>query len=337
MFLHHATSLKIVPELYAFNSHTFSNCGVTGYIGPILTECTAAYTATSWVTNTNYFNVIIQGFQLWTVPKSGSYLIDCIGACGGGASALINYGAGARMQEIVPLIRGSKLQIIVGQIGSTSSGGCGGNLGGGGGGSFVVRETANYYTLLNNWANINQHVIVVAGGGGGAALNIVEPSFGNATLSVDANRGDGSVANSGPGGIGSTLGAGGAGTGGCVVGGHGGGSLINSGAVSDGSDLGGKGIFNSSGLSMGYGGAGGAFAIGGFGGGAGSAQYMGGGGGGLSGGGGGGITACACENLYGGGGGGSFSMNRSQAPWYGLSHPNYNFTNHGSVTITFIS
>lgn len=336
MFIPRATS-TIVSSLYAFSSFTFNNCGITGIVGPTLANCLSAYTGTSWVTDTNYFNVITQGFQLWTVPKSGSYLIDCIGACGGGANA--NFGAGARMQEVVTLTKGSKLQIIVGQMGSSSGGGCGGTLGGGGGGSFVMRETASYNNLVNNYANINQYAVVVAGGGGGSALNVFNAALGNATLSINANYGDGNLVNSGAGGAGSTFGAGGAGTGGCVTGGHGGGSLINDGAVSFSGDYGGKGIFRSSGTFMGYGGNGNnpsVYPNGGFGGGAAGNQYMGGGGGGFSGGGGGGITNCACSALYGGGGGGSFSVNRSSAPWYGSSQNNYNFTTHGSVTITFL-
>ena len=333
MFLHHSTSFKASTELYAFTSFQFTNCGRTGILGPIVTDCTTAYTGTSWVTNTNYFNVITQGFQLWTVPATANYLIDCIGACGGSTSASVDYGRGARMQEIVPLIKGSKLQIIVGQMGSSGSGGCGGGAGGGGGGSFVVRETASYATLFNNWANINQYVVVVAGGGGGAALNILSAGQGNASLSVNAKNGDGAISPAGAGGIGSVLGGGGKGTNSCVEGAYGGASLINDGAVVGGTS-GGQGLFRSSGTSMGSGGNGGGFANGGFGGGGAGNQYMGGGGGGLSGGGGGGITQCACINLYGGGGGGSFSMNRSSSPWYGSSLENYNFTTHGSVTIT---
>ena len=332
MFLHHSTSFKVSTELYAFTSFQFTNCGRTGILGPIVTDCTTAYTGTSWVTNTNYFNVITQGFQLWTVPKSGSYLIDCIGACGGGASSGLNYGAGARMQEVVTLVQGSKLQIIVGQMGGSGSGGCGGALGGGGGGSFVVREAASYANLFNNWANINQYVVVVAGGGGGAALNIINNTLGNASLSVNAKNGDGAISPAGAGGIGADLGAGWYGTNNCVTGAYGGASLINDGYNSG--NAGGKGIFRSLGTSMGYGGDGSGNPNGGFGGGGAASQYMGGGGGGLSGGGGGGITNCACANLYGGGGGGSFSMNRSSSPWYGSSLENYNFTTHGSVTIT---
>jgi hypothetical protein len=333
MFLHHSTSLKASTDLYAFTSFQFTNCGRTGILGPTLTDCTTTYAGTSWVTNTNYFNVITQGFQLWTVPATANYLIDCIGACGGGASAGLNYGAGARMQEIVNLVKGIKLQIIVGQMGGTYPGGCGGIAGGGGGGSFVVRESGMYSSLFNNYANINLYVVVVAGGGGGASLNILSAGQGNATLSVNAKNGDGSISPDGLGGVGSALGGGGQGTSNCVVAAYGGAGLVNDGATVGGV-TGGQGIFRSSGTSMGSGGNGGGFSNGGFGGGGSGNQYMGGGGGGLSGGGGGGITVCTCANVYGGGGGGSFSRNRSSSPWYGSSLENYNFTTHGSVNIT---
>ena len=43
--------------LFSFNSHTFTNCTAVGREGPTLSNCTTAYSSTSWASNTNYFNV----------------------------------------------------------------------------------------------------------------------------------------------------------------------------------------------------------------------------------------------------------------------------------------
>lgn len=344
MFVPRATA-TVESSLYAFSSFTFTNCGATGIVGPTYAQCTSAYSGTTWVSNTAYFNVVTQGFQLWTVPKSGTYLIDCIGACGGGANSTTGIGSGARMQEAVVLTKNQKLQIIVGQSGSSGSNGCSGILGGGGGGTFVVKESATYATLSGGSSNVYQHALVIAGGGGGASINTYIAAQLNASLTMKAKDGDGY--NSGASLVGAGGGnisypdpsGGGAGTGGCVPGGHGGGGLVGDGALASGADYQGKGIFRSAGTSLGYGGNGAGTSYlpnGGFGGGAAGNQYMGGGGGGLAGGGGGGIPTCSCSAIYGGGGGSSFSVIRSSAPWYGSSSENYNYTGHGSVTITFL-
>ena len=64
-------------------SFTFTNCGKTGRTGPTLSQCRRAYRGTSWTKKTSNFNVTQQGYQLWTVPQSGTYDIDAYGAQGG--------------------------------------------------------------------------------------------------------------------------------------------------------------------------------------------------------------------------------------------------------------
>ena len=77
--------LYIVPqardELYAFSSHTFTNCNKTGKDGPTLSECKTVYTDT-W-TDEGYLNMTTQGFQEWTVPLTATYRISAYGAEGG--------------------------------------------------------------------------------------------------------------------------------------------------------------------------------------------------------------------------------------------------------------
>jgi hypothetical protein len=43
-------------SLYAFTSHTFTNCGATGKSGPTLASCQSGYAAQSWAQNTTFFN-----------------------------------------------------------------------------------------------------------------------------------------------------------------------------------------------------------------------------------------------------------------------------------------
>lgn len=64
----------------ASNTHTFTTCGVTGRVGPTLSQMRAAYT-TTW--DDVYLNQgDFQGYQDWTVPVSGVYEFDVQGAAG---------------------------------------------------------------------------------------------------------------------------------------------------------------------------------------------------------------------------------------------------------------
>jgi len=143
-----------VYSLYSFSSHTFTNAGVAGRTGPTLTQLRSAYTPT-WTGDTNYLNVVTQGIQEWTVPRTGTYRIEAWGAEGGrgeqSVSKPIRTGKGARMRGDFTLTGGDVIRILVGQRGGdfvTSTYG-----GGGGGGTFV---TTNTNTAL-----------IVAGGGNG--------------------------------------------------------------------------------------------------------------------------------------------------------------------------
>ena len=115
---------------YAFTTFTFSNAGATGNTGPTYAQVKSAYSATAWTQNQSYLDVQTQGYQLWTVPASGNYTIECAGASGGLPSA--SNGLGNIISSTFTFTAGQKLQIIVGQQGGTgtSSGR------GGGGGSF---------------------------------------------------------------------------------------------------------------------------------------------------------------------------------------------------------
>ena len=144
---------------YAFTSHTFTPCGATGRDGPVLAQCTSAYT-TSWDSDTSNFNITTLGIQRWTVPVTGLYEITAAGARGGGS----NPGSGRIVRGRVMLNVNEVLRIMVGQEGvvSTSSP----VTGGGGGGSFVATSS---------------NVALVVGGGGGGSADSAAGSHGSTT------------------------------------------------------------------------------------------------------------------------------------------------------------
>ena len=271
-------------SLYPFVSHTFTNAGATGRFGPTLNQCTSAYSATTWASNPAYFNMTTQGYQLWTVPKTGVYTITCAGAGGGGATA--SFGCGRIVRTTVSLTAGSFLQIVVGQQGVTNAGT---QSSGGGGGSFVASGTTPA-----------TGVCLVAAGGGGGFLNAGTSSYSgqNGSASTSGNNSSDGTGTGGTNGNGGTGSQGG-------WGGGGGGFLTNGTAGSQ--PAGGGWGYSGLGTAFVNGAIGGdtaTVAVGGFGGGAGTHGNTGGGGGGggYSGGGGSG------QNVSGatGGGGGSF-------------------------------
>ncbi|MFI5257643.1 MAG: hypothetical protein ACHQRK_10305, partial [Gemmatimonadales bacterium] len=89
----------------------------------------------------------------WTVPTTGSYFIEALGAQGG-SGGQFEGGLGAQIGGQFSFTAGDALRLAVGGKGESSSGYGGGN-GGGGGGSFVVDWFGN--------------ALLIAGGGGGIA------------------------------------------------------------------------------------------------------------------------------------------------------------------------
>jgi len=280
--------------LYSFTTFTFSNAGATGNVGPTYTQVKSAYSATSWTQNPSYLNVVTQGYQLWTVPQTGSYTIQVAGAAGGSSTA--SNGLGNIISSTVTLTVGDQINICVGQKG-TSRTAIGG---GGGGGSFVV------------WSNGTP--IVIAGGGGGTSTGY--PTYGpgiNGTSDTSGTKDGAMQGQGGTNGLGGTTasdssisfyGHGGSGSGllgdgGYITGGtpsyHGKGGL----SFANGLVGGAAGGYGST-----YQGGDGGFGGGGGGGGSTDSRSCSGGGGGYSGGAGGNVTSAT----DGGGGGGSYSL-----------------------------
>jgi hypothetical protein len=297
-----AGNLRVIEpahaSLYAFTSHTFTNCTTSGSTGPSQLDCRNSY-STTWDDNDSYFTVT-GGIQSWVVPFTGTYEITAAGAVGGATPSAIG-GKGRVITSQISLTQGETIKIIVGQTGGRLQFTTG-YSGGGGGGSFVVRSSGNA-------------ALLIAGGGGGAAQgnatyvstqNGVDAALYNATAGTAGTAGPFSSATAGSGG---TNGGGGAagGVGGGPGGGSGGGGFTGNGT---------KGTWGgNAGFSFSNGGNGGSNIMGygtstlnifgGFGGGAGAGAHTNyeadsGGGGGYSGGGGGSYRVGA------GGGGGNF-------------------------------
>ena len=86
----------------------------------------------TWITNCSFFDVHKEGFQTLTIPKSGTYSFEVIGAGVDDCSQL----SGARINGKIRLERGEKITVALGQTykeGYIS----------GSGATFVVKETGN--------------------------------------------------------------------------------------------------------------------------------------------------------------------------------------------------
>jgi len=309
-------------SLYEFSSFNFTNAGATGRLGPTRAQCLSSYNTTTypWLTDTNFFNVVTQGIQLWTVKIGGVYEFDVRGARGGTYSngGTTYVGAyGARIVSRVTLSIGQVIAIAVGQMGYDSA-----TFTTAGGGSFVV-------------LNSTSTPLVVAGGGAGAVSNgggNLDPNAqGQTTTSGGPAYSIGGQPGTNGGGGGSTYAGGGnaadGGTYGSFNNASGGAGFYGSGG--DPSGRNGRGLKWSLGMLGGFGFTDSA-AVGGFGGGAGQSQntQSAGGAGGYSGGGG------TYEQQVGSGGG---SFTTSSFSGTNITATRGFNTGHGSVSVTLIS
>lgn len=325
-------TIASAEALYSFSTFTFTSANVAGRAGPTLSQCLANYNTVdnSWLNDTNFYNVPVQGIQLWTVPRTGIYRITSAGARGGKSHAAnLEGGFGAQIIADISLTKNDKIAIVVGQEGRDRSnsalltGNYGG--GGGGGGSFVYdNATTTYY--------------IVAGGGGGAASTrnaLLTNQFtahgkGNTIHGTNVTIQGGFVANGGRDGRGGNVS-----TRGFLFGGSGAG-VLSDGQLANGLQgrskannwIGGNAVFNANISVQGGFGGGGA-------GGDGSNNLTytnyswAGGGGGYSGGGGGGNGGLS-DGQYGGGGG-SYVISGHVSNVSGINNSN------GYVTVTFVA
>lgn len=149
--------LTLSGLLYVFSSHTFSTAGKVGRYGPSLSQLQSAYSTTTWASNSSLFTLgRSDGYQVWTVPKSGNYRFTMAGARGNNGTNIDDstHGRGAKIQATVYLSQGQKLEMLVGQVPGVTGAVLTSGAAGGGGGTFVV----NYQS--------NDPILVAAGGGG---------------------------------------------------------------------------------------------------------------------------------------------------------------------------
>lgn len=305
-------SILIVGLLFSGSllaqTYNFTNAGVSGMNGPTQGDVNTAYTSTSL---DGMVTVTTQGIQEWTVPVSGNYSIEAIGASGGNStwSTPRTGGQGAHISGEFNLTAGQVIMIAVGQTGETAA------IGGGGGATFVVSGGSP---------------LIVAGAGGGASSDMDGI---NASTTENGTMDSQNIINGG------TLGNGGNA---CVTsqnnGGGGAGFYTNGmdAQPTSGVNWGRGGLSFANGLIGGlpgrldgactgdpYGGFGG--------GGSGTCNTVGGGGGGGYSGGAGGphVSNCGAPVRSGGGGGGSFNSGSNQAI------AAYN-TGNGAVNITLL-
>lgn len=133
---------------------TFTPCGQSGRTGPTQTMCDTEYANTPLEGQVT----ITDGYQYWTVPSDGDYIIETQGAGGGDGTDSTNTiaGRGATMIGTFSLTEGTVLKILVGQKGGDAfldSCAHQNRAGGGGGGTFV--------------ANDSNIPFIIAGGGNG--------------------------------------------------------------------------------------------------------------------------------------------------------------------------
>lgn len=286
-------------------TYTFTSAGVTGQTGPTQLQVTTAYQNS----NLSGSVTVASGIQSFTVPATGMYRIQALGAQGAGASG----GNGAMIAGDFSLSVNDVLRIVVGQQGVTQANEP--NACGGGGGSYV----------LTGVGNTTANILVIAGGGGGSPASY---SMGKqASTSTTGNNGAGVDNTDGAGGINGNGGNKSVSANSLDRAAGGGGFFTNGQSIGQtpGAANGGDSFINGS-LGGSISGAG---AAGGFGGG--GAVWTtgfrgGGGGGGYSGGGGGQTNSNA--NTHSGGGGGSFNSGINQTNTVSLA------TGDGSVIIT---
>ena len=324
---------SVTPNaLYGFSAFTFTTGGVTnGANGPTLVQLQSAYSAESWTQNTSFLNVVTQGYQLWTVPQTGTYEFEVAGAQAGSVTypSSSDGGRGVIVEGRYSLTQGQVVTIAVGQTAADFTAAVSGyNGAGGGGGTFVV---------------LSGTPLFIAGGGGGDGAwtgndsGTLRQGFDAVTNVSGTTSFFGAPAGSaGNGGESHTNGTttstntydSGAGGGFSSGGERGDGSVTRTPTAQQG---GGGNGFNTDLIGGGYSTSYGQASDGGFGGGGGGSPICGGGGGGYTGGGGAYRTLNPASDA--GGGGGSFI--NSSATNVGTTDGQYNSSStFNSVSIT---
>ena len=167
-------------DLFKFevnDSFTFTNCGLSGPVGPTIAQMTSHYESNygtgKWWSNTNFLDTAtdastnneVKGVQMMTVPVTGTYRLTLQAPRTKYQEP--NQRRGAKLAVDVDLVKAEKIYVVVGQQGEIGS-----YNGGGSGGTFVFK--------LQNYSNLSSdfELIAAAGGAGGQGPN--NSSNGNA-------------------------------------------------------------------------------------------------------------------------------------------------------------
>ena len=155
----------------------FTTLGKSGTTGPV--QIGSHYTGQD---HDGQFT-LSSGIQQWTVPHTGEYRIEAIGASGGyGEDSIIkNGGRGARMIGNFILTKDEIIHILVGQKGTEGRTNL--KTAGGGGGTFIVRR--------------NNTPLIIAGGGGGIKNMSEQHPACDASINTTGNAGNNSPLGSG--------------------------------------------------------------------------------------------------------------------------------------------
>ena len=154
-------SLTCSTQLYPFTTFTFTNMGASGATGPTAitygTSTPGYGTSYAMTLGTGTF----VGWQYWTVPATGTYIITTVG--GGGGTFLAGTGgqscasSGLSVTGTYNLIQGHILRILVGHGGSYYN--------------LTITGVINYYVMLGGGGsfiyNSSTSSLLQVGGGGG--------------------------------------------------------------------------------------------------------------------------------------------------------------------------
>jgi hypothetical protein len=154
--------LPVNPPSSTGSAYTFTNALATGRQGPNQSQIDTNYSETNLA---NAVTINTQGIQEWTVPATGNYRIEGLGASGGDSPGYSG-GLGTSMKGTFALTQGSVLKILVGQNGVNGTNTSQFSGGSGGGGTFVVKPPYNS----------TDSILIIAGGGGGSASYASEGS-----------------------------------------------------------------------------------------------------------------------------------------------------------------
>ena len=227
--------------LYTFTAYNFNTVNSVANVAPDIAVYKTAYASQQFYTK-GYFSLYANynGYQMISVPKSGTYNIEAVGGSGGNATQRSGAGGpSGYMPAKFKLTYGQRLIILNGQRGGYGLA----DQAGGGGGTFVVLYNGGVLTPL-----------VVAGGGGGAAKYANGSGVsGLVTVDSDCGAGTGPGAGSGYASFAGNGLSGGNASG--ILGGFGGGGVtVSKGGGGGGFKGGNGGAGNSAGLPGGYGG-----------------------------------------------------------------------------------